>query len=65
MILLKYFWNFPKTLDKRTSLKKTIHPWIAKGILISIKNKSKLYRKYKRTKDPCSKTILHNEIKKY
>ena len=38
---------------------------ITPGILTSIKNKSKLYRKHIRAKDPYRKTILHNEFKKY
>ena len=35
------------------------------GILTSIKNKNKLYRKYIRVKDLCRKTLLHSEFKKY
>ena len=41
------------------------NPWITTGILNSIKNKNRLYRKFIRGKDPDRITNLHNKIKLY
>ena len=68
-----FFEIFNKILDKHAPLRKLSiqeekrksKTGITPGILTSIKNKNKLYRKYIRAKDPCRKTILHNEFKKY
>ena len=40
-------------------------PWIATGILNSIKNENRKYRKYQRAKDATRKHNLHNEFKIY
>ena len=68
-----FFETFNKILDKHAPLRKLSiqedklrkKPWITPGILTSIKNKNKLYRKYIRAKDPSRKNILHNEFKKH
>ena len=73
MILLKYFLRLNKILDKHAPLRKLSiqedklrkKPWITPGILTSIKNKNKLYRKYITAKDPSRKNILHNGFKKH
>ena len=39
--------------------------WITKGILISIKNKNKIYRKYCHAKNQTRRDELHNLFKKY
>ena len=40
-------------------------PWITKGILTSINNKNKTYRKYCRAKNQTRRDELHNLLKKY
>ena len=69
--------NFLKTfdsiIDKHLPLRKlTIQekklsqkPWITTGILNSIKNRNRKYRKYQRAKDVTRKHDLHNEFKTY
>ena len=41
------------------------NPWITTGILNSIKNKNRLYRKVIRAKDPVRITNLRNKFKLY
>ena len=69
--------NFLKTfdsiIDKHLPLRKlTIQekklsqkPWITTGILNSIENKNRKYRKYQWAKDANRKHDLHNELKTY
>ena len=40
-------------------------PWITKGVLVSIKNKDKIYNKFCQEKDPERKRSLHETFKKY
>ena len=64
---------FNKIFDKPTPLRKRLiqeekrfkNSSITPGILTPIKNKNKLYRKYKEAKGPCGKHIPHKEFKKY
>ena len=42
-----------------------LKPWIMKGILTSINNKNKTYRKYCRAKDQNRKHELHSLFKQY
>ena len=42
-----------------------LKPWITKGILTSINNKNKAYRKYCRAKDQNRKHELHTLFKQY
>ena len=42
-----------------------LKPWITKGILTSINNKNKTYRKYCRAKDQNRKHELHTLFKQY
>ena len=53
---------------KKNSKKKTqtrTKPWLTKGILKSILNKHKLYKKYILTKDPVKKLNLQSTFKRY
>ena len=64
---------FDSIIDKHLPLRKlTIQekkllqkPWITTGILNSIKNKNRKYRKYQRPKDSTRKHDLQNEFKTY
>ena len=40
-------------------------PWITKGILTSVNNKNKTYRKYCKAKNQARRDELHNLFKKY
>ena len=45
--------------------KRRAKPWITKGIIASINNKNKTYRKYCRAKNRTRRDELHNLFKKY
>ena len=67
------FQNINSITDRHAPLKKMslkehklkLKPWIKKGILTSINNKNKTYRKYCRAKDQNRKHELHTLFKQY
>ena len=68
-----FFSTINSIIDRHAPLKKMslkerklkLKPWITKGILISIDNKNKTYRKYCRAKDENRKYELHTLFKQY
>ena len=52
---------FPKKMLSRRQFKTSKNPWIASGILTSIKHKNRLYAKYLKNKSPTA----HTDYKKY
>ena len=68
-----FFSTINSTIDRHAPLKKMslkerklkLKPWIRKGILTSINNKNKAYRKHCRAKDQNRKHELHTLFKQY
>ena len=60
--LLDTYAPYKKLSRREIKLKKA---WLVKGILMSIKLKNRLYRKFSRSKDEATKTDLRNKFKNY
>ena len=68
-----FFSTIKSIIDRHAPLKKMslkerklkLKPWLTKGILTSINNKSKTYRKYCRAKDQNREHELHTRFKQY
>lgn len=55
----------PTQKVKMKKVNEKIKPWITQGILISIKNKKKLHKRFLTEKNPTTKLQLHNQFKTY
>ena len=55
----------PLTQITKRKVKTKSKPWLATGILTSIKNKNKIYNKLCRAKDQTRKDHLYHQFKKY
>ena len=73
----RYFKKFFKTIEKlldvyapvtklsKSETKLCSKPWLTKGILTSVKNKNKIYKKLMRAKTEANKTRLYSKFKNY
>ena len=55
----------PLKLVRFSKYKHKSHPWITKGLLVSLKNKDKLYNNLKRCNSPATVEVLAAKYRKY